>query len=337
MRFINRLLMPMHLNSKAIIVEEKTLKSAKQSGSKEGTSAMRKKVLEVTFAQIDKQYGKGAVMLLGDSQTQSMDTISTGSILINQALGVGGFPVGRIIEIYGPESSGKTTLAMHAIAQAQKNGGICAFIDAEHALDRAHAARLGIDVENLIISQPDYGEQALDITEMLVRSGAIDLIVIDSVAALVPKAELEGDMGDSHVGLQARLMSQALRKLTPVVHKSKTVLIFINQIRHTINSMPFANKETTTGGNALKFYASLRLDVRKIASLKKNEQHFGNRISVKIVKNKVAPPFRRVELDLLFNEGISKELDLLDAALFYNVIEQSGSWFAFGDKKNCAG
>jgi recombination protein RecA len=306
-------------------VEEKALKSGKQTNSKEGTSLMRKKALEVTFAQIDKQYGKGAVMLLGASQAQNIEAISTGSILIDQALGVGGLPVGRIIEIYGPESSGKTTLAMHAIAQAQKNGGICAFIDAEHALDRSHAGRLGIDVENLIISQPDYGEQALDIAEMLVRSGAIDIIVIDSVAALVPKAELEGEMGDSHVGLQARLMSQALRKLTPVVHKSKTVLIFINQIRHTINSMPFANKETTTGGNALKFYASLRLDVRKIASLKKNDIHFGNRIAVKVVKNNVAPPFKLVELDLL------------DAAIFYGVIAQSGSWFAFGDIKIAQG
>lgn len=318
-------------------MEEVSSKTVKQTGSKDANLNVRKKALEVTFAQIDKQYGKGAVMLLGEAHSQKVDTIPSGSILIDQALGVGGYPVGRVVEIYGPESSGKTTLALHAIAQAQKKGGICAFIDAEHALDRAHAGRLGIDVENLIISQPDYGEQALDIAEMLVRSGAIDLIVIDSVAALVPKAELEGDMGDTHVGLQARLMSQALRKLTPVVHKSKTVLIFINQIRHTINSMPFANKETTTGGNALKFYASLRIDVRKIASLKKNEEHFGNRISVKIVKNKVAPPFKRVELDLLFNEGISHELDLLDAATFYGIISQSGSWFAFGETKIAQG
>lgn len=318
-------------------MEEITNKSAKQTGSKDVAIGVRKKALEATFAEIDKQYGKGAVMLLGEAHNQKIESIPSGSILIDQALGVGGYPVGRIVEIYGPESSGKTTLAMHAIAQAQKRGGICAFIDAEHALDRSYASKLGIDVENLIISQPDYGEQALDIAEMLVRSGAIDIIVIDSVAALVPKAELEGDMGDTHVGLQARLMSQALRKLTPVVHKSKTVIVFINQIRHNINSMPFANKETTTGGNALKFYASLRLDVRKIGSLKKNEEHFGNRISVKIVKNKVAPPFKRVELDLLFNEGISRELDLLDAALFYNVIAQSGSWFAFGDEKIAQG
>jgi recombination protein RecA len=313
-------------------VEELLPKQTSRSDAKD-TLVLRKKALEITFSQIDKHYGKGAVMLLGHNSAQKVEIIPSGSILIDQALGVGGYPIGRIIEIFGPESSGKTTIAMHAIAQAQRQGGICAFIDAEHALDANHAAKLGVDVENLIVSQPDYGEQALDIAEMLVRSGAVAVIVIDSVAALVPKAELEGEMGDTHVGLQARLMSQALRKLTPVVHKSKTVLIFINQIRHTINAMPFANKETTTGGNALKFYASLRLDVRKIASLKKNEEHFGNRISVKIVKNKVAPPFKRVELDLLFNEGISRELDLLDAALFYEVINQSGAWFAFDDLK----
>lgn len=293
----------------------------------------KKKALEVTFAQIDKEYGKGSVMLLGQTARAKVDVISTGSILIDQATGIGGFPAGRIIEIYGPESSGKTTLALHAIAQSQRRGGICAFIDAEHALDCTYAENLGINTNDLIISQPDYGEQALDIAEMLIRSGAVDIIVIDSVAALVPKAELEGDMGDVHMGLQARLMSQALRKLTPVVHKSKTVLIFINQIRHNLNSMPFANKETTTGGNALKFYASLRLDVRKIASLKKNERHFGNRLAIKIVKNKLAAPFKKVELDLLFNEGISKELDLLDAALFHNVIVQSGAWFSYGNDK----
>lgn len=297
--------------------------------------AFKKKALEVIFSQIDKQYGNGAVMLLGQATQTKIDVIPTGSILIDEALGVGGFPRGRIVEIYGPESSGKTTLAMHVIAQAQRRGGICAFIDAEHAMDPIYAAKIGINVDDLIISQPDYGEQALDIAEMLVRSGAIDVIVIDSVAALVPKAELEGDMGDVHVGLQARLMSQALRKLTPVVHKSKAILVFINQIRHNINSMPFANKETTTGGNALKFYASLRLDVRRIGSLKKNEIQFGNRIAIKIVKNKVAPPFKLVELDLLFNEGISKELDLLDAALHYNVITRAGAWFAF-DNANIA-
>jgi len=299
--------------------------------------SMKKKMLEVTFAQIDKQYGSGAVMKLGESTSNNLEAVSTGSILIDRAIGIGGLPAGRIVEIFGPEASGKTTLAMHVIAQAQKTGGICAFIDAEHALDITYAKNLGINADELIISQPDYGEQALDITEMLVRSGAIDVIVIDSVAALVPKAELEGDMGDSHMGLQARLMSQALRKLTPVIHKSKTVLIFINQIRQNIGAMPFANKETTTGGNALKFYASVRLDVRKIASLKKNEVNIGNRVRVRVVKNKVAPPFKQVEVDLLFSEGISKELDLLDAALHFKIIVQSGSWFAFNDVKIAQG
>lgn len=299
--------------------------------------SMKKKMLEVTFSQIDKQYGSGAVMMLGESTSNNIEAISTGSILINRAIGIGGLPVGRIVEIFGPEASGKTTLAMHVIAQAQKRGGICAFVDAEHALDVTYAKNLGINADELIISQPDYGEQALDIVEMLVRSGAIDVIVVDSVAALVPKAELEGDMGDSHMGLQARLMSQALRKLTPVIHKSKTVLIFINQIRQNIGAMPFANKETTTGGNALKFYASVRLDVRKIASLKKNEVNIGNRVRVRVVKNKVAPPFKQVEVDLLFSEGISKELDLLDAALHFKIIVQSGSWFSFNNVKIAQG
>ena len=297
----------------------------------------KKKALEVTFSQIDKEYGKGSVMLLGQNSNIKIDTISTGSILLDNAIGIGGLPLGRIIEIYGPEASGKTTLALHSIAQAQRRGGICAFIDAEHALDATYAANLGININELIISQPDYGEQALDIAEMLIRSGAVDIVVIDSVAALVPKAELEGDMGDVHMGLQARLMSQALRKLTPIVHKSKTGLIFINQTRSTLNSMPFASKETTTGGNALKFYASLRMDVRRVASLKKNDKHFGNRIAVKIVKNKMAPPFKRIELDLLFSEGISKELDLLDAALAYEVIMQAGSWFSYKGEKFAQG
>ncbi len=300
-------------------------------------NAVKRKALDVAFAQIDKQYGKGAVMLLGEAINSGVDAVSTGSILIDQILGVGGLPRGRIIEIYGPEASGKTTLALHVIAQAQKNGGICAFVDAEHALDKEHAAKLGVKVDELIVSQPDYGEQALDIAEMLVRSGAVDIIVIDSVAALVPKAELEGEMGDVHVGLQARLMSQALRKLTPVVHKSKTVFIFINQIRQTINAMAFGPKETTSGGNALKFYASVRIDVRRIASLKRGDEIIGNRVAVKIAKNKVAPPFKKVELDLLFAEGISRELDLLDAALFYNVIVQSGSWFAYNNEKLAQG
>ena len=299
--------------------------------------AKKKKALEVTFAQIDKQYGTGAIMLLGQTSGKPIDVISTGSILIDQAIGVGGFPRGRIIEIYGPEASGKTTLALHGIAQSQKVGGICAFIDAEHALDATYAKNIGINIDDLIISQPDYGEQALDIVEMLVRSGAVDLIVIDSVAALVPKAELEGDMGDSHMGLQARLMSQALRKLTPIVHKSKTVLIFINQIRSTMGGLPFAPKETTTGGKALKFYASLRLDVRRIAGLKHGETHIGNRISVKVVKNKLAPPFKKVELDLIFSKGISAELDLLDAALFHGVIVKSGAWLSYGGEKFAQG
>jgi recombination protein RecA len=302
----------------------------------EGES-LKKKALEVTFAQIDKQYGNGAVMMLGQAGNTRIESISTGSLLIDEAIGIGGLPVGRVVEIFGPEATGKTTLAMHAIAQAQKRGGICAFIDAEHAMDPAYATSLGINIDDLIISQPDYGEQALDIAEMLIRSGAVDIIVIDSVAALVPKAELEGDMGDSHMGLQARLMSQALRKLTPVVHKSKTVLIFINQVRQNIGAMPFAPKETTTGGNALKFYASLRMDVRRIAALKKDDTHIGNRISVKMVKNKVAPPFKVVQLDLLFSEGISKELEVLDAALHYGIIIQSGSWFSLDGEKIAQG
>lgn len=308
-------------------MEEKTLK----------TSNDRSKALEAAFAQIDKQFGKGSVMLLGQKTDIKCDTISTGSIIIDQALGVGGFPRGRVVEIYGPEASGKTTITLHAIAQVQRQGGVCAFIDAEHALDPVYAANIGINVDDLIISQPDYGEQALDIAEMLIRSGAVDMIVIDSVAALVPKAELEGDMGDMHIGLQARLMSQALRKLTPIVHKSKTVLIFINQIRSKINSMPFADNETTTGGNALKFYASIRLDIRRIATLKKNEKAIGNRVLVKVRKNKVAPPFRQAEVDLIFGEGISRELDLLDAALAFNIVQQGGAWFTYGTEKLAQG
>jgi recombination protein RecA len=300
-------------------------------------SSSKQKALEVAFAQIDKQFGKGSVMLFGQQAQKGIDTVSTGSILIDNALGVGGLPRGRIVEVYGPEASGKTTLTLHVIAQAQKAGGTCAFIDAEHAMDPAYAKQIGINIDNLIISQPDYGEQGLEITEMLIRSGAVDVVVVDSVAALVPKAELEGDMGDVHVGLQARLMSQALRKLTAVVSRSKAVLIFINQIRHKIGGLPFASKETTTGGNALKFYSSVRVDIRRIGSLKKGDKIFGNRLAIKIVKNKVAPPFKRVEVDLVFGEGISRELDLLDAAIHYNVIAQSGSWFSFEKEKIAQG
>lgn len=299
--------------------------------------SVKQKMLEVTFAQIDKQYGNGAVMRLGESVNHSLDVVSTGSLLIDDALGIKGFPRGRIIEISGPEASGKTTLALHTIAEAQKKGGICAFIDAEHAFDVSYAKNLGIKTKDLIISQPDYGEQALDIAEMLVRSGAVDVIVVDSVAALVPKAELEGEMGETHMGLQARLMSQALRKLTGVVHKSKTVLIFINQIRQNIGAMPFAPKEVTTGGNALKFYSSIRLDVRRIESIKRKEVHVGNRLRIRVVKNKVAAPFKVAEVDLLFSEGVNRELDLLDMALLKGVIQQNGSWLSFEGEKFAQG
>lgn len=309
----------------------------KEKTSKNDSMNAQKQALQAAFAQIDKQFGKGSVMLLGQHGIAEMETVSTGSILIDQALGVGGLPRGRVVEVYGPEASGKTTLTLHAIAQAQKAGGTCAFIDAEHAMDPTYASQIGINIDDLIISQPDYGEQALEIAEMLIRSGAVDMLVIDSVAALVPKAEIEGDMGDVHMGLQARLMSQAMRKLTPIVHKSKTVLIFINQIRHKIGGLPFASKETTTGGNALKFYSSIRIDVRRIATLKKGERAFGNRLAVKIVKNKVAPPFKRVEVDLIFGEGISPELDLLDAALHFKVIKQSGAWLSMNGKQLAQG